>query len=571
MLKKNLTYLILLAFLFLESCGKKDDFIENPMDSSEDSVDGTSDLVFDGVFFAQTHVQQADDELFKLISNRAVLLKLNTFTTITRTINSVEAILKLNGSSETISLEPPRAALTPINQDLGKIQHSFDDSFTAIIPKEWVKPGLSIAINVDGSLTELGEINVGAPNKMIMNMFDVHFFSQTSGDYAAKWKEELESKLPVSEIELRRMSDIVFSKLIIPPRPNVGTIAVRVGSKTEYQQLTGVSFDGEQAAAQQWMNALKKAAGFNGQYSLFYVNIYGVPSGGQAGGYGGVGNGTNLGVLNHELGHALSLPHWGDNADYPYRGVMHDIPAPEVYNDVHVGPTWAFDMPTMTFIPPIVQDNSVGGEAGTYKKDPMQGGGSGDQEEGFLLRHFSDYSMNQSRDYIERHIVVSEDRGSTYNKWDDEAKKYSKAVTNNGVKYAVDLDKEVISVMVGASAVTPQATLVYPPIGPYVSGLIMLFDPRVDADRSQANSVYCPNGGCDLSVRITQGNQIKVYMLPIALDPNADPFSGNSLKTSALNLPASDGVITKIELLRTPDAEANGMPKSDTILDVWGN
>ena len=45
-------------------------------------------------------------------------------------------------------------------------------------------------------------------------------------------------------------------------------------------------------------------------------------AGGQAGGFNGVGLGGHLGVLNHELGHAFSLPHWGTSPGYPYHGDM---------------------------------------------------------------------------------------------------------------------------------------------------------------------------------------------------------------------------------------------------------
>ena len=75
---------------------------------------------------------------------------------------------------------------------------------------------------------------------------------------------------------------------------------------------------------------------------------------------------------------------------------------------VHVGPIWAFDLPSGSFISPTVQPNSVGGELGVYKKDPMAGGGRGDQESGFLLRHFSDYSVHRMQNYLESHVLVGE-------------------------------------------------------------------------------------------------------------------------------------------------------------------
>jgi hypothetical protein len=36
----------------------------------------------------------------------------------------------------------------------------------------------------------------------------------------------------------------------------------------------------------------------------------------------------------------------------------------------------------------------------------MQGGGTGWQEPAYLMNHFSDYSMNQMRNYLHSHVVV---------------------------------------------------------------------------------------------------------------------------------------------------------------------
>jgi len=47
------------------------------------------------------------------------------------------------------------------------------------------------------------------------------------------------------------------------------------------------------------------------------------------------------------------------------------------------GPTWAFDLRSRTYI------------------NPMQGGGSGDQPEGFLFRHFSDYEVSRMQRYLD--------------------------------------------------------------------------------------------------------------------------------------------------------------------------
>lgn len=555
--------LVLVPFLIISSCDNDDEGSGSTVDNTgvtEGSLSGT-------VFFGQTHVRKPNSEGFKLTSGKASLIKVNMDTDSGEDAPVVTAIVTLGGTSETLTLSGPSTLSDPIDLDLGEIEHTFDNSFTTVIPAELVQPGLSVVINAGDETIAFDTLNIGAPNKIIMNMFDIHFFEFDEGDYPTGWQEEMIDKLPVSEIELRRLPNIVFSELTVPPRANV--TAARVSSTGEYQTITGLSFDGEQATAQQWNFALKRAAGISGRYSLFYTNIYGVFSGGQAGGYAGVGNGNNIGILFHELGHALSLPHWGDRAEYPYKGDMFGIPAPDSFNETHAGPIWGYDLTKNLFIPSTIQTNSVGGEVGTFKRDPMQGGGSGDQEEGFIMRHFSDYSINQIQNYLEGHIVVSNGSTDEYASWDATTNSYSNTIANNGVKFAVEKDVEVISVMAGVSAVTPQATILYPPVGPYTSGLINIFDPTNETDRTTAASIYCPNGGCDVSVRIVQGGVTKLFMLPIAMDTTQDPLDPDSFLTRAVNLRASDGAVTSIDLLNTPDAEINGMSNNPQVLYSW--
>ncbi|RZS93334.1 M66 family metalloprotease [Aquimarina brevivitae] len=550
--------LLVLTLLIGIACSKEELSVPlNPYDDANRDFE---------VFFAQTHVMHPDDERFKLVSNKEALLKAQ----ITEEASTPAiAVLNLNGNQLTIELDPPTNAPEVIDLRPGQVDHNYEDSYTAIIPKEWVKPGLQITVESGTQSVDLVDLTIGAPNKIIMTLFDAHFFVNSPGDYPTGWKEELEAKWPATSIELIRVPNVLFQELTVPPRRDANAIAARVSSREEYQTITGASFDGEQATAAQWNRALKAAAGTKGRVSLFYTNIYGVPSGGQAGGFAGVGNGNNIGILHHELGHAFALPHWGNNQQYPYKGDMHGIAAPDNFNKTHAGPVWAFDLPSKKFIPPTVQPNAVGGTPGVYKQDPMQGGGQGDQEEGFLLRHFSDYSVAQMQQYLENHIVIWNESLGSYASWDHSTGDYTQIISNNGVDYANERNVDVISIMAGVSAVTPQATIVYPPIGPYRSGLIDLFDPTLEADRQRAGNVYCPDGGCDVSVRITQGGLVKTYMLPMALDNSADPLDGNSFQTRAINLRASDGLVIQIELLATPDAEQNGLPTNPTVLRSW--
>lgn len=58
-------------------------------------------------------------------------------------------------------------------------------------------------------------------------------------------------------------------------------------------------------------------------------------------------------------------------------------------------------------------------------------------------------------------------------------------------------------------------------------------------------------------------------MLPASGIVGGDPLSNNYLKTKAVNLRASDGEVTKVELLYTPDAEKKGLPDEPEILYTW--
>jgi autotransporter-associated beta strand protein len=525
-------------------------------------------ITIDTVYFAQTHVQEASHAYLNLVGNREMLIKAHVVAPGGIPAPAVQAVLTLDGQTLNLPLTGPAVLPVSIPKGPGVVQHSFADTFTGTVPKAWVKRGLSVSVQAGAATANYNNLLIGAPNKVIMNMIDVHYFAQASGNYPNGWQEELAAKWPVAELELRRLPNVVFPELVIPPR--AGVKAARVKSRADYLAQTGLAFDGEQGAALAWNSALKRAAGTSGRVSLYYTNIYGVSAGGQAGGFAGVGSGTSVGILHHELGHALSLPHWGDSASYPYKGDMHGIPAPAIYNGTHAGPSWAYDLRLKAFIPCTTQPGNVGNRTvGTYKADPMQGGGTGFQEPPYLMNHFSDYSVRQMRNYLDGHVLRWNESLNRYASWSSTTRDYTNTVTNNGVQYPLQRDVEVISVLASVSGSNPGVNMVYPPIGPYTSGLIRLFDPRISADRSAAASIYAPTNGCDTSVRVIQGGVEKFYMLAAAWEPTIDPLTGASLRTAAINLPASEGPVTRIDLLLTPDAQINGLPADPQVLYTW--
>ncbi len=246
---------------------------------------------------------------------------------------------------------------------------------------------------------------------------------------------------------------------------------------------------------------------------------------------------------------------------------MHGIKPPKVFNEVHVGPTWAFDLPSRTFIPPTVQRTRGRWIAGTYKADPMQGGGTGDQEEPFYLRHFSDYNVHKMQLFLERRVAVL--RGGHYYKWDDATGDYTSKVESDGVHYPIAQDVQVISVMAAMTLNDPDVNMVYPPIGPYRGNAIRTFDPRHAADRELARRIYSPKGGCDFTLKIAQGGKERFYLLAASAAEDGDPTTLRSLSTAAVNLRAEDGPVTGVELLYTPKADQVGMPESPKVLAGW--
>jgi len=158
---------------------------------------------------------------------------------------------------------------------------------------------------------------------------------------------------------------------------------------------------------------------------------------------------------------------------------------------------------------------------------------------------------------------------NSYASWNQTAGDYTTTVSNNGVQFPTTRDVQVISIMASVSGAKPDVNMVYPPIGPYTAGLIRLFDPTVAADRTAANSIFSPANGSDYCVRVIQGGVQKTYMLAASSVTTADPLNANSLETEAINLPASAGAVTKIELLSTPNVEDVGLPANPAVLYTW--
>lgn len=521
------------------------------------SADGSLGVA--GIYLAQTHVLPVDSEYACLVSDREALLKVDL---IARKPDekapNVLVTTKLASQTATFKLVGP--ALVPTVRE--KKHHGFSDSYTVMLPKEWIRPGLVLQI-VAGPLAKDLTVQVGAPNPLHLTLLHFNIFRAPKPvQEPPDWPAEFQVKLPISSLTIERRDPILFTEVVIPPRPDVKLPAVRVRSTQEYKDKTGANFDGEQGFALGLTNAIQAASG-HGRLSVYYTNVAGVGvGGGLADPFTGMGIAGNLAVFFHEFGHTLSLGHWANHQKYPHQTDVDGIKG----DPGHVGPTWGFDprkgaigdgIQLPYFIPPIVQANSVGREPGVFKKDPMAGGGSGDQEKGFHFRMFSDFSVHQMQAFLEDQLIIWDEGQKAYLKWDQAQQQY-KPTPNNGVDLPVEREASVYTIIYGVSAATPEANFVYTPLGPYQSGMIKLFDANVAEDRTAAQMNFC-KPQCDFTLRVTQSGRSRSYIVRGQWKPNQDPLKNESYFVGALNVASDEGAVDAVELLLTPNVDKAGI------------
>ena len=155
-----------------------------------------------------------------------------------------------------------------------------------------------------------------------------------------------------------------------------------------------------------------------------------------------------------------------------------------------------------------------------------------------------------------------------WRKWDDSTGDYTKEFPHFvGVQVPFESDVEVYTIMVQISTVSPTkpTTMIYDPIGPYVSDRARTFDVTNGQDRFDARAMqFCDHNGCDYTLRVTQGGATTTYMLYAA-----GPVTVNNV--NAISVPTSLGEITKIELLSTPDAALGWPTRITETIAVWPN
>jgi hypothetical protein len=587
-----------------------------------DGQPGGGSEITSGVWLAQTHVERvggladlafADEALSRQVGRDGLrMLEL---------VGGRDTLLLVDAPSPTlddtlvVSVEVRDAAGDPLFDatleaptepssgptDLGGLVHDFATSYSVILPGEAIVPGMQLEVRYtrgDVVDSDVHAIDVGAPTVLRNTMFDFDYFA-TRGDriLADAVLDEVGWKLPVRELRVQRVDTLIRRAAIAPHEQTVDGTVYRTpwiaatsfeDWATRAEASTGVAWlprnDRSVDHSQMLLGTLLAAGG-----QAYIVGMHGNFTDGTMGNFKGRGgsnmlsSSTSANVLNarnifvHEFSHTLDLWHWheGAGANYPYRGAMFGIE--DSPNGVHCGPVWRWrppalgDGPRGAFVAPYLMT-----EGGTrrYRRVVSTSGSRDDRSIEFeeLVGTFSDWDTRVTQEWLESVVRVWNPDLGAWATWDHETSTYARRVGGTpGVELPLDPDPvSVYSVLVAASVTAPDANLVYDPIGPYESGLLRRFDPQNTGDVAAAAALegYCPEGGCDYSVRVVQGGMTRVFMLR-ASEASGGPTSDDGLRHVAINVPSSDGEPERIELLATPDAQVRGMPAAPAVLDVW--
>lgn len=230
------------------------------------------------------------------------------------------------------------------------------DAWSAVLPAEWIAPGLTLQFkqgNLTGSLTGLV---VGAPTQLLIHTIDVGMLTTPRGafDFAtdAEAHREYFQTVPTSRLIVTQYAPLSLPEVMMPSgalltdldeseggwhtgnmRQSIGKELISHGIDNANYGLNSTSGDGEKSHP--YVVAQLAAHNNRGKYSN------GIQVHGGSGGGGIVTLDHSIGnELSHEVGHNYGLGHYVDG----FKGSVHR-PAGEINS------TWGWDMDKGRFIP----------------------------------------------------------------------------------------------------------------------------------------------------------------------------------------------------------------------------
>ncbi len=323
------------------------------------------------IFLAQTHRHAIGHPLFFTIGHRPALLQLAVTGTGPSPDVKVEGIL--NGNSlGTLCLAGPSNLSSVVDLNLP----NFEEYFSVTLPKSWVQDGLELMLTAGNENMSLSntDLKIGPYTEMNLVMVNMDVMDYNGAPH--QWPifndffQELASAIPASVVRFGIFPEtLVFPEVIAN---NDTEQLVRLSSASVMGD-NGIFSDGYiNSIAALFLGNLHRSTG-DYLSTVYFGNTLNLSPGGWGGGKSFVGF-DYTDIFIHELGHALSLPHWGqgsyENPDpneyeflYPYGGEGDDGGGR--------GQSWNFIQDIYEFVDPECQyDNN--GNLGEERSDCMQ-------------------------------------------------------------------------------------------------------------------------------------------------------------------------------------------------------
>lgn len=343
---------------------------------------GRESAAIEHVAFAQTHVLEPDWPLFFLVADRPALLEIAV--TGSGAAPEVRAEAFRDGKSlGSLCLAGPASLPASVEWE----KHDATDRYRATLPAAWLQKGSSVTVSAGKSTKTFSaeQLGIGAAPELnlIMLPIDVLNYNEGKPDIAVPeaWLEDFAGAVPAARVRLGQFPGRVkLSPLIVSDDGDAGVPPTRLerrpcegneapGASCVDSTIPGMNISG---AVLRIVEAIHRATG-DLAYSHYYGNTEHFNPGGWGGGKDFVGADFDD-IFIHEMGHALSLPHWGEGAyqnespsedefRYPYGGTTMDGGGR--------GETWNYYQNSAEYASPRCEDPSREG-FGQERSDAMQ-------------------------------------------------------------------------------------------------------------------------------------------------------------------------------------------------------
>ena len=267
--------------------------------------------VLNKIYFSQTHRLSTDHPFFFLIGHRPALFQL----AITGSGISPDVFIEgiIDGVSlGTKCLKGPSQLKETINTNIP----DFENYFSVTLPKSWMINGLRLKLTVGNNITILSEeeLKISPYTELNLIQFDMDILDYNCDGPPQKsiinnFLEEVASAIPASVIRYGKFPEkLIFPNIIAAD----GTEQLlRLTGKSEVNANDRIDGGWINSIATSFMTNLHKSTG-DYLSTVYFGNTLNLNPGGWGGGKSFVAADYDD-VFIHELGHALSLPHWGND------------------------------------------------------------------------------------------------------------------------------------------------------------------------------------------------------------------------------------------------------------------